>query len=1699
MPLAVSDDDAISDVEIYYALTTRMIPLFAIKDNYLAPQVSKVLRITFTILCSQFRGDLERPILFFSFVLSHVNSFLQHISIDNSSTYPRLLPEKVTNAKKSYLYRSSYNVVIVSMSCLNSLCGLLKISERLTCVLSRSLHQSIIQNMTEIWEYIRLKSRGFLDYQTIHKIFLETCSKGLLYHNINKHAWAEISSRWVGQFYRHLYQVSDDSKISVTVSKFILDLAYFLYRSQIFSSPFLKTARDLVLSDRDTHYLTKDISLSLVYLKKAFNSDEITIDFKEPFLNPKLETRRLNQYPTYCKKPESSQGTDIQQIVRTLFLHIAPTSGTIRELTGHFVMDFHKDTIGTKLKLVRNVGLLACYVSGNLTVGGPVLKCTTCDKMIPEIIEDRPSFGDEDFETIFTTIIQSDAFSSHQPTRLETFKAFKRVLTSFQPTVKFDDTTAIGRWIIQSLKSKSKVIRLAAGQLLPCLIKSKDGIENTENIFQFLSDVNFSDEPHLIETTITAWGQVARVCEGERLNVVLMKLIRILGWKNSFYCSLAFHSLQNLAKVKETTTWRLFAPFWPTVSLEIVKQLDTNKLLLKNFCDLLQTPPNEFLMRTMQFTIPYLITARRYSIVEQISALCSVSLSKIFFDNQSVILAVLLVKIQEVVTGDMELGDIIQLVQHRLQESGLVQENATFSVVAAPNVVKSSFEILKLYTPDSNRTTHITRALTCLGSVKFNSSNDANVLNQLFSPNNVLQIVTLCSNTVRNVLGRMSYTTKLQCLYGLSMLIQSAPETFKSAVPQICAFLQSALETDLLQNAALEAWKVMIEHLDGRNLCRVIDLTFSVIMQKWKSLTSPAQETGKVIVRKIVFEKLDIQENAELYRTFPALTSREEFGSDIVEASKKIYHQPDLSPFLQINTFITRCHSENIYVVRQCLQELKRFLKDEQKLVAEGWNAARHMDKVARLMYTLLNVPSRFHNSDHDISVLSVECIGLIGALDPHRTDSKCEDDQRLVLVHNFEQAQESKDFVFVLLERFLVKAFISSTDPDSQMYMAYGIQEFLKFCGLTPSNTGDMWKKFSLDTRFTIQPLLSSKYTVRDSTPFGCSYPIFTPNEKLNYNEWLVTFTLDLLSRAKGSNAEKIFGISLATLRNQDSQYLSVFNFLLPFAALNVIVTEGYSKKPSKLHSRIIGHDILLEIFAILNTPLGHDERLPAFHQTIFALIDYLTKWMRERSKLLYSRENRRDSKKKVQTDSSVIIVETFLSQISSDILAMRSFECNSYPRAIMYWENYFNSKNSPGESSNEEIYSKFQLMYVSIDDTDSLDGISTLFPKFDINQQILHYESTGRWDYALECYEATLDNLGSWDLSCQTKVLRCLKKAGRYEDLLGRLNRVVDTTDEEEIPEEWKQLGIEASWLAGNWIGLESWVRSTSTDSFEVYIGNALLALNNDDKSRLYHSLLRARENISGDISSSSVSSLTQNNNYLIKLHALADIEAISDLAFNGMKLYRDNTRLNENLESRLSLVGSDFGSRKYLLALRKSAMSISKLPKSNEAISTALVAMAQDARKLGQLESALRASLDASELGSSMGKVENAQILYEQGEQRKAAGLLEEVLGADFIQNLELGGKANNINGDSIIIKQEKDEISSISREQAEIGLLYTEWLDSSGEDGSETILKRYRTLTEMHPVWEKVHYRLAKYYNKLYDSQYSVESSFQSEDL
>lgn len=134
---------------------------------------------------------------------------------------------------------------------------------------------------------------------------------------------------------------------------------------------------------------------------------------------------------------------------------------------------------------------------------------------------------------------------------------------------------------------------------------------------------------------------------------------------------------------------------------------------------------------------------------------------------------------------------------------------------------------------------------------------------------------------------------------------------------------------------------------------------------------------------------------------------------------------------------------------------------------------------------------------------------------------------------------------------------------------------------------------------------------------------------------------------------------------------------------------------------------------------------------------------------------------------DIAVRRVEEVLSVIPPEMMGLRSFECNSYARALFYWEQHIRQKREcTSDDEMVPLYEKLQKMYTEIDEPDGIEGISTKLHVLNMDQQILEHRKAGRWTAAQSWYELLLSEKPG-DLELQTNLLTCLKESGQHGKL--------------------------------------------------------------------------------------------------------------------------------------------------------------------------------------------------------------------------------------------------------------------------------------------------------------------------------------------
>ena len=348
----------------------------------------------------------------------------------------------------------------------------------------------------------------------------------------------------------------------------------------------------------------------------------------------------------------------------------------------------------------------------------------------------------------------------------------------------------------------------------------------------------------------------------------------------------------------------------------------------------------------------------------------------------------------------------------------------------------------------------------------------------------------------------------------------------------------------------------MMSNLDEEEVESTIASTFSIVVQNWEHLRSDEQQNAATMIGHLLKKHGGlIKANVNSLPSLASIPLMAKYEAEIgrLKAQMDTRHQ-----YL---SFSNRCRHENVMVVKQALVELVPYLRQHQSFLHVSAISEQPDPVISELVRSILDACVRSTETQGDVARLCAECIGLIGCLDPNRVEASREQ-RDMVVVSNFEKADETIDWVIFFLQEVLVKAFMSATNTRAQGFLAYAMQELLKFCDLNTSVTFKArdsqtnanyrrWITLPEGVRNTLTPFLTSKYVVSNQVaPLESSYPIFSP--RVSHGTWLRAFVLDLLHKGTGDNARMLFPVCSRVIRAQD---ISIASFLLPFVALNVIV----------------------------------------------------------------------------------------------------------------------------------------------------------------------------------------------------------------------------------------------------------------------------------------------------------------------------------------------------------------------------------------------------------------------------------------------------------------------------------------------------------------------------------------------------------------
>ncbi|KAL8671782.1 MAG: hypothetical protein Q9168_003729 [Polycauliona sp. 1 TL-2023] len=1088
---------------------------------------------------------------------------------------------------------------------------------------------------------------------------------------------------------------------------------------------------------------------------------------------------------------------------------------------------------------------------------------------------------------------------------------------------------------------------------------------------------------------------------------------------------------------------------------------------------------SELLRLTQTYTVPYLVLTKQQNVLQRVADACTRSIKDLVMEpaNTSATLAYILLRSP----GDAE-GTImtaLQSVSSEFLNVDCAELIKAEPVLIASELLKAAGDADDAAKPKSYYAIHFLASLSYGKHGTPRGTARKSTMTGSFFDTHVLGIMAHLSDTINESKGSQITAEKIRCLKAVQEMMRVAKSHVNNALPQISACLRSALENPELCNEAFISWTAMIGTSGADDILSLIDPTFAIVVQYWNSLTPPSQTKAYDMISDLLRTHADSVR--EQVHTIPSLSSiplMAKFDGEISNLKLQ------MAPKHQLQALIQRSNHENQTVVLRAVTELEFFLQEHQSFLHES-SISEHPDVViSELVRTLLDISIRYSESDDTIVVLGARCLGLLGCLDPTRIEAPRENPELLVL-SNFQDAEETVDFVIFFLQEVLVKAFLSATNPRAQGFLAYAMQELLRFCGLNGPHTSRSdtkylrWVSLSESVRNTLTPFLNSKYVITAAAVQPeVTYPIY--RHPMGHGLWLRTFVYDLLRKGQGENVVELFQVFSRIIRTQDTP---ISTFLLPFAVLNMII--------SGIHRQQL--EVAEELLTVLSCPLPEGDgaaKKGLLHcsQNVFQILDYLSRWMQEKKKnismgrMASSRSSRTPSSNDIEmAQAQIYSVESVLSTLPAEMISRRAVECKSYSRALFYWEQHIRQqRSSDGMEDNdpdmEPLYERLQQIYTQIDEPDGIEGISSHLQVLNIDQQILEHRKAGRWTAAQSWYELLLSDRPK-NTDVQYNLLTCLKESGQHEVLLNQIDSFDSASAKSPIT---LPFACEASWVTGKWNKLEEYIGHASekmAGNFNVGVGRALLALAGSEKESFTQIVSDIRRKTARSLSTTNTASLQACHNVLLKLHALTEIDIISGARKDDGSV--DKSALAVSLEQRLDLLGAFNSDKQFLLGLRRAVMQSSR-DFSNSDIAASWLTSAKLARKAGFTHQSFNAVLHASQLGDNSATIEHSRLLWKEGHHRKAIQSLKGAIAANaFRSHAYLHDQPATVSTNG---KQQEQNVP-----KARAHLLLAKWIDGAGQTQSESIIEEYRLAIRWHSRWEKAHYYLGKHYNKLLEHE------------
>ncbi|KAF9427653.1 serine/threonine-protein kinase M1 [Podila epigama] len=853
----------------------------------------------------------------------------------------------------------------------------------------------------------------------------------------------------------------------------------------------------------------------------------------------------------------------------------------------------------------------------------------------------------------------------------------------------------------------------------------------------------------------------------------------------------------------------------------------------------------------------------------------------------------------------------------------------------------------------------------------------------------ILGILSDINNAIQESNRAITLRSKaryLRSLDGIVGLLQPIPN---SALAQVISPLTTALDIPTLRQTSLGVLAKILSAIATTQIEELLPIMVHTLSKVYIRSNEREKKAELAILKSLLVDRHEYM--AAVIPNVGVLPDLPEFKlmNQIVAASKS-----SLSIDEQVASLLERSMNENSELAELALIELRRFmLENESWLLSLVSQRSSGLDRlIVPIVHTLLEGVGRFRGLDAPVPRLCVECLGIVGAIDPALIGLRRKPTMA-PLQGNFSDLEEARTFVCDLIERQLVGSACSVGDYISESQWAYALQSLLLFCGITkdvldadrldtapasrhisqrssgtysqvfpPSPTSsqssvkkplrlssrERWKLFPRHVQECLELFIGAKYSKNNSSADNV-YPRPHYNHVTTFKEWLTRWTRQLIAQAKGTNAVRIF----EACKHVVVYDINICLFILPHLVLNILLEGSASEQKGILDemAAVLADGVeqpqVVQISFSVNTTHS-SEKHQLGCQAVFTLFDHISKWIQLRknaaSKAPVSRAQTANdfstSSSRLLQDKDLNNMQAHLRSISHGIIAMASLRCKAYARALFHYEQHIRIARQDSQVTVEnlqEMYEKLQGVYVHMEDPDGMEGLASLITSGMQTQHLLQCESAGRWSEALSYYECWRQE-DPGNLSNHVGLYKCLDQLGQHDTLLAAVQGDIDLRPGwEQSLTEWR---VEAAWKVQDWKVLDSSLKRHPVYTFEGGLGQLILDMRENRKQDFVLHMEQVRSRLVAPLAAASMESYARSYDQVVQLHLLRELELANerwnatmvDGAEHGGHTYSYASLLRDMedlLSKRLSVMAPSFRVREQVLRLRRIAFYDIRVP--------------------------------------------------------------------------------------------------------------------------------------------------------------------------